>query len=100
MSTSPDHRSPVITAASLSENALTVDLSDGRRLSVPLSWFPRLVQGTPAERDDWRLVGDGDGIHWPALDEDVSLAGLLAGRGSGESPTSLHRWTARRGASS
>lgn len=66
------------------EEALTVDLSDGRSISVPLAWFPRLMHGTSAERSNWRLIGQGVGIHWPALDEDVSVENLLAGRASGE----------------
>ena len=52
----------------VTEDALTVDLSDGRTVSVPLTWFPRLFHGTPIERNNWRLIGDGEGIHWPDLD--------------------------------
>jgi hypothetical protein len=59
---------------------LSVLLADGRRVSVPLAWFPRLLHATPAERENWRLLGDGEGIHWPDLDEDLSVAGLLEGR--------------------
>jgi hypothetical protein len=66
------------------EEALTVELADGRTISVPLLWFPRLAHGTPAERNNWRLIGGGTGIHWPDLDEDISVASLLAGRRSGE----------------
>ena len=79
-------------AAAVDEDTLTVDLSDGRTIRVPLSWFPRLAHGTAAQRGNWRLVGGGEGIHWPDLDEDLSVASLLAGRKSGETPESLRRW--------
>ncbi len=78
------------------KDALVVLLSDGRALSVPLSWYPRLAHATPAERDHWRLISEGKGIHWPDLDEDISVEGLLAGRPSGETPDSFRRWLARR----
>jgi hypothetical protein len=78
----------------VSGDALTVDLSDGRTLSVPLAWYPRLAHGTPEERATWRLIGLGDGIHWPQLDEDISVEGLMAGKPSGESQASLARWIA------
>jgi hypothetical protein len=73
-----------------------VDLVDGRTISVPLTWYPRLAQGTPEERVDWRFIGEGEGIHWPELDEDISIEGLLAGRRSGETQASLRRWLERR----
>jgi uncharacterized protein DUF2442 len=73
-------------------DSLIVDLSDGRTLSVPLEWYPRLQHGTPKERRNWRLIAQGEGIHWPALDEDISVEGLILGRRSGESPQSLERW--------
>jgi hypothetical protein len=76
----------------VAEDAFRVELSDGRALSVPLSWFPRLVHGTAAERADCRLIGRGAGIHWEALDEDISVEGLLAGKPSGESQASFKRW--------
>jgi hypothetical protein len=80
----------------ITDEALTVDLSDGRSVSVPTAWFPRLAGGTPAERRNWRLIGTGQGIHWPELDEDISVEGLLAGRPSGESQRSLQRWMEQR----
>jgi hypothetical protein len=80
----------------ITEDTLTVELSDGRSLSVPLAWFPRLLHGTPEERANWRLIGQGVGINWPALDEDVSVENLLAGQASGESQRSLKRWLAQR----
>lgn len=90
---------PEATRVVVDEASLTVELLDRRTVSVPLLWFPRLVDATPAERDNWRLIGRGEGIHWPDLDEDISVAGLLAGRRSGESQRSLKRWLdSRRGA--
>jgi hypothetical protein len=80
----------------VTEDTLTVDLVDGRTLSVPLDWYPRLAHGTPAERDAWRLIGRGEGIHWELLDEDISVEGLLAGRASSESQASLERWLGSR----
>lgn len=80
----------------LEDDTLGVDLSDGRSIAVPLSWYPRLVHGTPTERGRWRLIADGEGIHWPDLDEDISVAALLAGARSGESPRSLEAWLKRR----
>jgi hypothetical protein len=71
-------------------------LSDGRLISALLAWYPRLLHGTPKERSDWRLVGHGVGVHWPALDEDISVENLLAGRESGESQRSLKRWLSHR----
>jgi hypothetical protein len=84
------------------DDTLTVELSDGRVLSVPISWYPRLSHGTMDERNSWRLIAAGRGIHWPDLDEDISVEGLLAGKRSGESQLSLKKWLdarADRGAS-
>jgi len=91
-----DMEVPNAESVTLSEDALSVKLSDGRSVSVPLAWFPRLLHGTPAERDAWRLIGKGEGIHWEALDEDISVEGLLAGRRSGESQQSLKKWLSSR----
>mgnify|MGYP001563297157 FL=1 len=77
---------------SLTEAALVVEMIDGRTITVPLTWYPRLAHGTPAERANWRLIGEGEGLHWPELDEDISVEGLLAGRRSGETQASLRRW--------
>jgi hypothetical protein len=76
----------------VTEDALVADLSDGRTIAVPLAWFPRLAHGSPAERANWRLIGRGEGIHWPDLDEDISVESMLAGRRSGETQESLRRW--------
>jgi len=75
---------------------LVVDLTDGRSLSVPFQWYPRLALATPSERENWKLIGPGQGIHWPELDEDLSVDDLLAGRHSAESQASLDRWLAGR----
>ena len=76
----------------VSRYALTVQLLDGRALSVPLDWYPRLLHGTVQERSNWRIMGGGEGIHWPDLDEDISVENLLAGKPSGESQRSFKRW--------
>jgi hypothetical protein len=81
---------------SASDEALIVDLADGRIITAPLAWFPRLVDGAPAERANWRPIGGGSGIHWPDLDKDISVERLLAGRRSGETQASLRRWLATR----
>lgn len=92
-------RVPEATDVTVTDDSLTVELSDGRTISVPLAWYPRLTYATRDERSRWRLVGRGEGIHWPDLDEDISVEGLLAGRPSGESQRSLKRWLElRRGA--
>ena len=83
-------------SVSVNHEALMVDLADGRTIAVPLAWFPRLAHGTPAERANWRLIGGGEGIHWPDLDEDISVESLLAGRKSGETQESLRRWLGAR----
>ena len=80
----------------ITEDALTVELSDGRTLSVPLAWFPRLLHATPEERNNWRFIGKGQGIHWKDIDEDISIENLLAGKSSGESQTSLKKWLQSR----
>ena len=82
---------------SVSDDALIVDLVDGRTITAPLGWFPRLAHGSPDERKNWRLIARGEGIHWPDLDEDIRIESLLAGRGSGESQESLRRWLQARG---
>jgi hypothetical protein len=83
---------------SVGDDTLAVDLSDGRTISVPLAWFPRLLHGTPEERNNWRFIGDREGIHWPDLDEDISVENLLAGKPSAESQSSFKRWLENRAA--
>src|SRR5260221_10596022 len=75
------------TEVETSDDELTVSLADGRRISVPLAWFPRLLNATPKERAEFRLIGQGQGIHWPRIDEDVSIAGLLRGGGKARKAT-------------
>ena len=89
-------RAALAQGVTASDQALIVDLADGRTITVPLAWFPRLAHGTPAERATWRLIGGGLGIHWPDLDEDISVESLLAGRRSGETQASLRRWLRAR----
>ena len=76
----------------VTEDALSVDLADGRTIVAPLVWYPRLLHGIPKERNNWRLIGGGEGIRWPDLDEDISVENVLAGKPSGESQRSLKRW--------
>ena len=82
MSSSTVETSPRAESVQVTDSELIVDLVDGRRLSVPLVWFPRLLRATPEQRGKWELLGDGDGIHWRLIDEDLSVEGLLAGRRS------------------
>lgn len=81
----------------VTDDSLSVDLIDGRTISVPIAWYPRLLNGTAEDRANWRFIGDREGMHWPELDEDISVANLLLGKASGESPTSFGRWLERRG---
>ena len=71
--------SPRVAHVRILDSEIVVDLVDGRVISAPLHWFPRLLNATTAERDEWLLVGQGEGIHWPAIDEDLSVKGLLRG---------------------
>jgi hypothetical protein len=80
----------------VSDDSLMVDLVDGRKVSVPLAWYPRLLHGQPEERNNWRLIGPGEGIHWPDFDEDISAENILFGQPSGESQRSLSRWLQAR----
>src|SRR5436305_14121773 len=97
MSTSSVEKSSVTANdVELTDDTLTVELTDGRTIAAPLAWFPRLVHASPDERSRWRLIAGGRGIHWPLLDEDISIAGLLAGQPSSESQTSLKKWLETR----
>jgi len=80
----------------VTEDALIVELEDGRTISVPITWYPRLLHGQKSERANWRLIGKGEGIHWPDLDEDIKVEQLLLGRPSGESQKSLQQWLKSR----
>ena len=83
---------PRAVSVSIDEDTLTVELDDGRTVSVPVAWYPRLLHGSKEERANWRLIGKGHGIHWENVDEDISVEGILAGRPSGESQVSLKKW--------
>jgi hypothetical protein len=85
-----------IVRATVTEATLAVDLEDGRTVIVPIGWYPRLAYGTPTERENFKISGAGYGIHWPDLDEDVGVEGLLFGKKSSESPASFERWLQRR----
>jgi hypothetical protein len=89
---------PLAAGVSVTDEELVVDLADGRRIIVPLAWYPRLLHASASERQNCQLLGDGYAIEWPDLDEHIGIEGLLAGRHGGESQQSLNRWlTARRG---
>ena len=81
-----------IESVAVTSDDLITDFEDGRRISLPLAWYPRLLHATPAERDNWRLVGNREGVHWPDLDEDVSAENLILGQPSRESQASFARW--------
>lgn len=87
-----ERQEPRARSVGVSEESLTVDLTDGRTLIVPLVWFPRLWHGTAEERKNFEIFGDGTYIHWPDLDEDLTIAGLLAGLPSNEAPQSVKKW--------
>ena len=85
-----------VSSLALSDESLTVQLRDGRTISAPLAWYPRLLDGTDEERSNWRLIGEGEGIHWPDLDEDISADNLVLGQPSSESQQSFRRWLESR----
>ena len=89
-------REALATRVTVSDDTLSVELADGRTIAAPLAWYPRLAHATAEERSSWRLIGGGRGIHWPAVDEDVSVANLLAGQPSAESQSSFKKWLAGR----
>ena len=87
---------PKITTVSLDDEKLTLSLGDGRVVSVPLSWYPRLCYGSPQERQHFQISGAGFGIHWPDLDEDIGVEGILLGKKSMESQASFQQWMEKR----
>jgi hypothetical protein len=95
-STTPEPGTALALQVTVTDDAVVVDLADGRTLAVPIAWYPRLAHATPPERANWRVTGRGEGIHWPDLDEDLSVEGLLAGRASRESQASLDKWLRAR----
>ena len=80
----------------VTDDTITVDLVDGRTISVPLTWYPRLLHARPEERSQWRPIGEGVGIHWPTVDKDIRVENLLSGKPSGESQESFKKWLKRR----
>ena len=90
-------REPIAVAVEVSDEQLTVRLADGRSITVPLEWYPRLAHATAAEREEVELLGHGSAVGWSALDEHLSVESILAGRSSGESQRSFQRWLASRG---
>jgi hypothetical protein len=91
-----DTGSAVAVDVCVTADSVSVELADGRTIAAPLAWYPRLAHGTAKERKTWRFVGGGRGIHWPDLDEDISVANLLSGQPSGESQASLKEWLVGR----
>jgi hypothetical protein len=89
-------REALATRVEVSADTLTLELTDGRTVSAPLAWYPRLAHATPKERGSWRLIGGGRGVHWPDIDEDISVANLLAGQPSAESQSSFKKWLPAR----
>ncbi len=87
---------PLVDHVAVTDENLGVELTDGRTISVPLAWYPRLLHGTTEERNNCRLIADGEGVHWPDLDEDISAENLVLGKPSGESQHSLRRWLDER----
>lgn len=83
---------PTIEQVTVTDDTLSVDLSDGRTISVPLAWYPRLMHGSVEERNEYRLIAGGSGIHWNQLDEDISIKNLILGQSSGESQKSFQKW--------
>ncbi len=91
-SSTVESREVLATDVAVSGDTLSVDLADGRTIAAPVAWYPRLAYATTAERSSWRLIGGGRGIHWPTIDEDISVANLLAGQPSSESQSSFKKW--------
>jgi len=81
---------------SVTDDTLTVELDDGRTISVPLAWYPRLKDASAIERDNWRLIGGGQGMHWMDIEEDISVQGIISGIPSGESQKSFKLWLESR----
>jgi len=96
-SSAVESQSALATRVRVTDDTLSVELADGRTIAVPLAWYPRLAHAPAAERSRWRLIAGGRGLHWPEIDEDISIANLLAGQASGESQSSFKKWLAERG---
>ena len=92
----PELDVPAVQSVSIGKHRLIFQLADGRAVIAPLEWFPRLVSGTVRERRNWELIGAGFGVHWPDLDEDISVENMIRGRRSQESPRSFQNWLEQR----
>lgn len=97
-SSQPESGQAVVRNVAVTRESLVVDLADGRIVSVPTILYPRLAHGSPEEWAHWELISQGQGIHWPLLDEDIHVADLIAGRGSNESEKSIAKWLSARNA--
>jgi Protein of unknown function (DUF2442) len=89
-------RETLVEKVTVTKNTLELELADGRSVAAPLAWYPRLLHGTPKERANWRFIGGGEGVHWPDLDEDISVENILLGHPSGESQRSFKKWLESR----
>jgi hypothetical protein len=89
---------PRAVRVTVTDDTLSVDMEDGRTVSVPIGWYPRLAHGTPKERSNFEISGAGFGFHWPDLDEDIGIEGLLLGKRSTESPESFEKWLKNKSA--
>ena len=87
---------PRITGVSVTDDTLSVDLEDGRTIAVPIGWYPRLAHGNSVERTNVQIAGSGFGLHWPDLDEDIGIEGIVLGKRSNESSQSFEKWLASR----
>jgi Protein of unknown function (DUF2442) len=96
ISSAAETREALATRVEMSDDTLSVELADGRTIAAPLAWYPRLAHATVQERNAWRLIGGGRGVHWPDIDEDISVANLLAGQPSMESQASFKKWLVAR----
>ena len=95
-SSQPEIGPTVVRHVAVTADSLVVDLVDGRSFCVPIAWYPRLAHGSPEEHARWELISQGEGIHWPLLDEDIHVADLIAGRASNESEKSIAKWLSAR----
>jgi hypothetical protein len=91
-----DMNSAIATNVVVTDDSLIVDLEDGPTIAVPIVWYPRMLHASREERNNWRFVGRGEGIHWPELDEDLGIENILSGKPSGESQQSFNQWLEKR----
>jgi hypothetical protein len=96
MSTSTIDSTATAANVRVDADAVTLELADGRVVSAPIAWYPRLSHASAAEKANWRLIAGGRGVHWADIDEDISVENILAGKPSGESQTSFKKWLEQR----